>query len=70
MRMLILGMTTIAAVLSAQSKTEMLYRGEAPGAVGQEEADIPRLTISLADQNKATGTAVIVCPGGGYGAPR
>ena len=30
--------------------------------------DKPSLTIRLADQAKANGTAVIVCPGGGYGA--
>jgi acetyl esterase/lipase len=68
MRTLVLGVTLTAAMLSAQSKTEMLYRGAAPGALGSEEADIPRLTLWIADEGKSAGAAVIVCPGGGYGA--
>lgn len=63
-------LTTIflmTAMLSAQSKTEMLYPGAAPGALGTEELDIPRLTIWAVDSGKSTGTAVVVCPGGGYG---
>jgi acetyl esterase/lipase len=67
MRKLIGAVTFIAAVVLAQSKTEMLYPGPAPGAVGTEEADIPRLTIWLAEPGKSVGTAVVVCPGGGYG---
>ncbi len=38
-----------------------------PGAVGTEERDKPSLTIHLPPADKATGTAVVVCPGGGYG---
>lgn len=63
-------LTTIflmTAMLSAQSKTEMLYPGAAPEALGTEELDIPRLTIWAVDSGKSTGTAVVVCPGGGYG---
>ena len=68
MRKLLLEMTLAAAMLSAQSKTEMLYPGTAPGALGSEETDIPRLTLWIADPNKSVGTAGVVCPGGGYGA--
>jgi acetyl esterase/lipase len=35
--------------------------------VGKEEADQPWLWISLAPADKANGTAVVICPGGGYG---
>ncbi|MCS7239588.1 MAG: alpha/beta hydrolase, partial [Thermoguttaceae bacterium] len=38
----------------------------APGALGQEEADIPTLTAYLAPADRATGAAIIICPGGGY----
>jgi acetyl esterase/lipase len=33
---------------------------------GQEDGARPRLTAYLPDKNKATGSAFIVCPGGGY----
>jgi acetyl esterase/lipase len=47
-------------------KTELLWPQGAPGAVGQEDADKPALTwYRPANPN---GAAVLVCPGGGYGA--
>lgn len=45
---------------------ELLWPHGAPGAVGTEEADQPSLTIYLPPAEKATGTGVVVCPGGGY----
>ncbi len=45
-----------------------LWPGGAPGAMGNNpEQDIPTLTIWLAKPEAATGAAVVVCPGGGYG---
>lgn len=67
MRKLIATMTLAAACAVAQPKTEMLYPGAAPGAVGEEDRDKPALTIWLADPAKAVGTGIVVCPGGGYG---
>jgi len=46
-------------------KPEPLWPGGAPGAVGSEDADRPELTAYAAA--KPNGTAVLVCPGGGYG---
>lgn len=68
MKRIIVAILAVATAACAQSRTEMLYPGAAPGAVGTEELDIPRLTIWVADPGKAVGTAVVVCPGGGYGA--
>jgi acetyl esterase/lipase len=51
----------------AQPRTELLWPNGAPGALGTTEADQPSLTFYLADPVKANGTAVVVCPGGGYG---
>jgi acetyl esterase/lipase len=48
-------------------KVELLWPQGAPGAVGQEPADKPSVTIHAASSDNANGTAVIVCPGGGYG---
>lgn len=49
-----------------QPFTKLLWPGEAPGAVGDREVDKPRLTVYLPAERNATGTGVIVCPGGGY----
>jgi acetyl esterase/lipase len=51
----------------AQVKIERLWMGDAPGALGKEDRDIPTLAIYPAPADKAVGTGVIVCPGGGYG---
>jgi acetyl esterase/lipase len=44
-----------------------LWPDGAPGALGQADKDIPTLTPFLADPAKATGAAIVICPGGGYG---
>jgi len=44
-----------------------LWTEEAPGALGKEEKDIPTLTPYLADATNASGAAMVVFPGGGYG---
>lgn len=43
-----------------------LWPGDAPGAKGSDDADVPTLTLFLPDPAKANGAAVVVCPGGGY----
>ncbi len=43
-----------------------LWPSDAPGAQGHEPVDIPTLTPFLPPKEKATGAAIIVCPGGGY----
>src|SRR5204863_7240391 len=45
-----------------------LWPDGAPGAVGENPEDIPTVTVYLAPADKANGTAVVICPGGGYGA--
>jgi acetyl esterase/lipase len=57
-------MTTFSA---AQEPTMRLWPGDAPGALGQKETDIPTLTTYLPAPGKATGAAIVVLPGGGYG---
>ena len=41
-----------------------LWSGDAPGAQGNADADVPTLTVYRA--NKPNGASVVVCPGGGY----
>lgn len=47
--------------------TELLWPQGAPGAKGDKPADKPTFSIHLPEPSKAVGTAVVVCPGGGYG---
>jgi acetyl esterase/lipase len=51
----------------AQSGVPLWPEG-APGALGKEAKDVPTLTPYLADSALATGSAVVILPGGGYGA--
>jgi acetyl esterase/lipase len=52
----------------AQMQTAIpLWPAGAPGALGNSEYDIPTLTPYLADATNATGAAMVICPGGGYG---
>lgn len=44
-----------------------LWTTDAPGALGKAEKDVPTLTPFLPEAGKATGAAVVICPGGGYG---
>jgi acetyl esterase/lipase len=62
----------LPAVLVAQPrgpapKIELLWPDGVPGAVGSTDEDKPSLSLYLPTAEKATGTGVVVCPGGGYG---
>lgn len=59
--------TTAHAAPPPTSQPLRLWEGDAPGAMGQEAADIPTLTVYSPAPEKANGAAVVVCPGGGYG---
>jgi acetyl esterase/lipase len=45
-----------------------LWSGAAPGALGSAESDVPAITVYLPRTMAPNTPAVIVCPGGGYGA--
>ncbi len=47
-------------------RTERLWNGPAPGAKGKSPEDVPELIFYLPAPQQATGTAIVVCPGGGY----
>ena len=63
---LLLSLVTICQGVSAQEKI-VLWPDGAPGAMGTEEHDQPSLTAYLPPADRATGTAIVICPGGGYG---
>jgi acetyl esterase/lipase len=47
-------------------KTEPLWAGAVPGALGTAEADTPTLTLYQPNRTQASGALVVICPGGGY----
>ena len=53
--------------LKTAPKVELLWPTGAPNAKGTADSDKPTLTIHLPAKDQATGTAIIICPGGGYG---
>jgi acetyl esterase/lipase len=60
-------MIAVPALHAAPLSEIRLWAGDAPGALGQAETDIPTLTPYLPTPEKASGTAIVICPGGGYG---
>ena len=57
-----------AAVVVAENKPAFkLWPEGAPGALGAADKDTPTLTPYLPDEGQATGAAMVICPGGGYG---
>ncbi len=60
-------LVTCAVFAAEEPRTQLLWPEGAPGAVGSQDADKPSLTIYLPEAGKSNGTAVVVCPGGGYG---
>jgi acetyl esterase/lipase len=63
-----LGQDGRAQEAAASHPTIPLWLKEAPGAHGTDpDKDVPTLTIWLPQPELAKGSAVVVCPGGGYG---
>jgi acetyl esterase/lipase len=68
------GLATVALVMAALAqdtkappRTVRLWSGHVPDSKGVEEIDIPTVTIYSPSPDRATGAAIVVCPGGGYG---
>ena len=60
----------LGGLLSARAQSTNsfpLWSEGAPGALGKADKDIPTLTPYWPDPAKATGAALVICPGGGYG---
>ena len=49
-----------------EPKVELLWPQGAPGAKGDTPNDKPTLNVWLPPADKAVGTGVVICPGGGY----
>lgn len=68
--MALLPLFFLGSLVHAQTNTNTvipLWPNGAPGARGTNDYDIPTLTVFLPDPENATGAAMVICPGGGYG---
>lgn len=63
---LILPVLLMSAICAAEPLP--LWSEKAPGALGETPKDIPTLTPFLPEKPGAARAAVVICPGGGYGA--
>lgn len=68
--MLIVWLGAVAGVATsfAADSALPLWKGTPPGALGEAPRDIPTVTPFLPEQAEATGAAIVIFPGGGYGA--
>ncbi|MFM8702359.1 MAG: hypothetical protein ACKOHG_00520 [Planctomycetia bacterium] len=57
----------LAADAPAAAETIRLWPGDAPGALGTADHDIPVVAWWPAKDAKQPTAALVVCPGGGYG---
>lgn len=57
----------VIGVAGQQPQPARLYASGAPGALGSAPEDVPELTTYAPAAGKRNGTAVVICPGGGYG---
>jgi len=72
--LMLLGTLALATISGTASDAQepardpiALWPQGAPGALGKEDKDVPTLTPYLAKPETASGAAVVVLPGGGYG---
>jgi acetyl esterase/lipase len=56
------------AAAAAEPGVVVLWPEGAPGAKGDRPEDKPQITVWRPDEDKSEGAAIVVCPGGGYGA--
>jgi acetyl esterase/lipase len=56
----------LMAVLLADPVEAPLWGDSIPGPTSKDAKNVPTLTAWMAPSDKANGTAVVVCPGGGY----
>jgi len=57
----------LVALQAQPANPIVLWPEGAPGALGKADKDVPTLTAYLAEPAIATGAAMVICPGGGYG---
>ncbi|HEX3876766.1 MAG TPA: alpha/beta hydrolase [Bryobacteraceae bacterium] len=69
MRAIVVALMTVGLAAAQQPqgpKPIPLWANGAPGAQGTADEDVPTITPYVVPDARSVGTAVIVCPGGGY----
>lgn len=56
----------LSVMLNADPTPQPLWKDNVPHSVGEPSANQPSLTAYLPPPDRAVGTGVVVCPGGGY----
>ena len=56
----------LAVLVGADPVESPLWGDKIPGPISKDPKNVLTLTVWVAPTDKATGTAVVVCPGGGY----
>ncbi|MBN1765180.1 MAG: alpha/beta hydrolase [Sedimentisphaerales bacterium] len=64
---LVMAVLTFSYAVAPAGEVVPLWEDKIPGALGSKEKDVPVLMLYIPAPDKATGAAVVVCPGGGYG---
>ena len=59
--------TTPPSREATKPEISLLWQSGAPGALGTEAKDKPRVQVYHAKSSKAAVPAIVICPGGGYG---
>jgi len=67
MALLLVCASVCASEELVDKKTMNLWPGKAPGALGETAADTPVIQAFVPAAGTATGSSIVVCPGGGYG---
>lgn len=65
-KLLLLSVTLLSTLAFAQKGTEFNLWPEGPRTSNGDPEDMAKITVFLPDEKKATGRAVVCCPGGGY----
>ena len=65
-RICLAALLSAGALLAQEPKEEPLWPAGAPGALGTQPEDQPTLTPYVLPKGGGPGTAVVICPGGGY----
>ncbi len=64
--LVLLGALQVTAAEPPTAPAERLWAGDAPGAKGETENDIPTLAAYFPEKADKPMPAVVICPGGGY----
>ncbi len=63
----IVSVFSLSSLIAGDPEPKLLWPNDAPGAKGEKDEDKPSITIYQPAADKNVGSAIVICPGGGYG---